>query len=156
MMIDQRCAQSHQHSIKSRIRCNRSQLIAIFLTTCSCQHSWICKESSLTRNLSWRKWRCWKGTVLTHYIFTSSRGNFSRSGRSCASWLSAYHHCGGRTEWSRTTRQNAWPQQLYLNMMLSCTLRDARNEHDCGTCFWTMNENVCTGPCSLRRHGIFN
>jgi len=31
-----------------------------------------------------------------------------------------------------------------LKMMLSCTLRDAKNEHGHGTCFWTMRENACT------------
>ena len=50
-------------------------------------------------------------------------------------------------------------QQLYLKMMLLCTLRDAKNERGCGTCFWTMSENACA--CrdlgySLRRPGIFN
>ncbi|KYN14519.1 hypothetical protein ALC57_13273 [Trachymyrmex cornetzi] len=35
-----------------------------------------------------------QGTVLTHYIFTSSMPwkFLTRSDRSCASWLSAYHH----------------------------------------------------------------
>ena len=29
-----------------------------------------------------------------------------------------------------------------LKMMLSYTSRDARNERDCGICFWTMSENA--------------
>ncbi|KYN35820.1 hypothetical protein ALC56_09844 [Trachymyrmex septentrionalis] len=35
-----------------------------------------------------------QGTVLTHYIFTSPVPwkFLTRSDRSCASWLSAYHH----------------------------------------------------------------
>jgi len=39
-----------------------------------------------------------QGTVLTHYIFTSlvSWKFLTRSDRSCASWLSAYHH---RLQW---------------------------------------------------------
>ena len=41
--------------IKSTVR--RIQLLstAVFSTTCSCQCSWIYKDSSLTRNLLWRK-----------------------------------------------------------------------------------------------------
>jgi len=30
--------------------------------------------------------------VLTHYIFTNHVEFFTRSDRSCASWLIAYHH----------------------------------------------------------------
>ena len=80
--------------IKSTIRRIRLQSITIFSTTCSCQRSWICKDSSKTKNLLKEVAVLKQGTVLTHYIFTSpvSRKFLTRSDRSCASWLSAYHH----------------------------------------------------------------
>ena len=53
-----------RHSIKSiRIR---PQSSAVF-STCSCQCSWICKDSSLIRNLSRRKWWCWNTRPFSHF-----------------------------------------------------------------------------------------
>jgi len=90
----------------------------------------------LTRNLYIKEVAVLKQkTVLTHYIFTSPMlwKFFTRSGRSCASWLNAYHH-----GWE--DGYNAWSRRLYLKMILS--LRNARNERGCGTCFYDERERI--------------
>jgi len=117
------------------------QSIAVFFfsMTWLCQCSWICKVNKkfIVKEIAILK----QGTVLTHYIFMSSvPWKFLRFNRSCASWLSAYHH-GLRED---PMRRNAWSLRQYLKIMLSYTSRNERKECDCGTCFWTMSENACT------------
>ena len=79
-----------RHDIKSTIHRNRSQYSRhMSMATFVDLQGFIVKKF-IVKEVAVLK----QGTVLTHYIFTSPVPwkFLTRSDRSCASWLSAYHH----------------------------------------------------------------
>jgi len=84
-----------RHDIKSTIRCNRPQSSR--------------QDLSLTRNLSWRKWRCWNRRQFSHITFLrvpcygylwQDPTNFV-----LLDWVLITMDCDGRTERSHTAKR---------------------------------------------------
>ena len=146
--------------IRYKIYDTSQSILVFFSTTCLCQRSWICAES-LTRNLSWRKAVLKQRIILTHYIFMSPVPwkFLTRSNRSCASWLSAYHHellwedkiipyseakrliTTAIWRWCYHVCQGAWETNVTVELVSGR---------------WAKTHVHRDFGCSLQRHGIFN
>jgi len=120
--------------------------ISFFSITCPCQHSWICKNSSLTRNLSWRKWRCWNRRPFSRtFLRVPCHGNFWQdpTGLALPDWLliiDGLQWEDGIVPYNETKRliTTAVFEDNAVVYIKKCEKRG------CGTCFWTMSGNACS------------
>jgi len=124
-----------------------SQSTSDFSTTCSCQYSSICKDSLLTRNLSWRKWWCWNMRSFSRITFlrVPCHGNFWQdpTGLALPDWLliiDGLQWEDGIVPYNETKRliTTAVFEDNAVVYIKKCEKRG------CGTCFWTMSGNACS------------
>jgi len=124
--------------------------ISFFSITCPCQHSWICKNSSLTRNLSWRKWRCWNRRPFSRtFLRVPCHGNFWQdpTGLAFPSWLFITMDCNGIIAYNEAKRLIT-TAVFEDNAVVYVKRREKLR--GCQTCFWTMSDVYRNLGCSLR------